>query len=178
MLLLQILTVETKAQVIPGDNGATATASSTCMVVIPIGITKLRDMYFGSIVSGTAGTIQISPDGGAPITTGGVALKTKNSTFSSATFVVNDGLANNPSIRRYFKGYSITLPATDVMLVNSSGNTMKVSDFTSNTSTMGFNGFLNGTGYLSIGATLHVSAMQGLGKYVSSTPFPVTVNFY
>ncbi len=135
-------------------------------------------MYFGNIISGNAGTIQISPEGGLPVMTGGVSLQTKNSVFSAASFLINDGLANNPTIRRYFKGYSITLPAEAVLLSNGRGSTMSVSNFTSNASAMGLNGFLTGTGYLNIGATLYVNASQSLGQYSSTSPFPVTVNFY
>jgi len=135
-------------------------------------------MYFGNIISGNAGTIQISPEGGLPVTTGGVALQTKNSVFSAASFMVNDGLANNPTIRRYFKGYSITLPSQAVTLSNGRGSTMSVSNFTSNSSALGYNGFITGTGYLNIGATLYVNAAQSLGQYSSTSPFPVTVNFY
>ena len=135
-------------------------------------------MYFGNIISGNAGTIQISAEGGLPITTGGVTLQTKNSVFSAASFLINDGLANNPAIRRYFKGYSITLPSQAVTLSNGRGSTMSVSNFTSNASVMGLNGLLTGTGYLNIGATLYVNAAQSLGQYSSTTPFPVTVNFY
>ena len=132
-------------------------------------------MYFGNIISGNAGTIQISPEGGLPVMTGGVSLQTKNSVFSAASFLINDGLA---TIRRYFKGYSITLPAEAVLLSNGRGSTMSVSNFTSNASAMGLNGFLTGTGYLNIGATLYVNASQSLGQYSSTSPFPVTVNFY
>ena len=177
-LALQLFCQNANSQVIPGDNGASATASSACIVVIPIGITKIRDMYFGNIISGNAGTVQISPEGGLPVTTGGVALQTKNSVFSAASFMVNDGLANNPTIRRYFKGYSITLPSQTVTLSNGRGSTMSVGNFTSNSSALGYNGFITGTGYLNIGATLYVNASQSLGQYSSTSPFPVTVNFY
>jgi len=70
------------------------------------------------------------------------------------------------------------LPTTDITLVNEEGKTMRVSDFTSTPSATGFGTFTNGTGSLTVGATLYVSASQGIGKYTSTSPFPVTVNFY
>jgi hypothetical protein len=135
-------------------------------------------MRFGNIVSGNAGSVALSPEGGIAAITGNVALDMKGSTFSSASFEVTDGLGNNTLTQRLFTGYSVTLPSNDITLVNETGQTMRVSNFTSNASASGTGNFVNGTGVLTVGATLYVSAEQGLGNYVSSAPFPVTVNFY
>ena len=155
-----------------------AYAEISCVVVAPIGISKTKDMLFGPIVSGNAGSVILSPDGNQLSTTGSVTTKTAEGTISVAEFVVNDGLGSSVSATRYFAGYTISLPNTDVILVNESGKTMRVSNFTSFPSASGQGTFINGSGKLTVGATLHVSEDQGIGKYVSSSPFPVTVNFY
>lgn len=161
------------------ESGAVTVSSQiSCIIVSPIGIMKVRDMRFGNIVSGDAGSIVLSPDGGRPVVTGNVALETSGGIVSSASFQVTDGLGGNLVTQRFFSGYSITLPNYDIMLVNETGKTMRVSNFTSNASASGNGIFKNGESSLSIGATLYVNAEQGLGNYVSSTPFPVTVNFY
>jgi hypothetical protein len=135
-------------------------------------------MYFGSIISGNAGSITLSPEGTTPVTTGNVSLKSAQGLISAAAFEVNDGLGNSPTTTRYFTGYSISLPTSDITLVNEEGKTMRVSNFTSNPSSSGYGTFTNGLAMLTVGATLYVSASQGIGKYMSTTPFPVTVNFY
>ena len=135
-------------------------------------------MFFGTIVSGNSGTVTLSPQGDNPVTTGNVNLKSSEGIISAATFEVNDGLGTSPNITRYFTGYSISLPTSDIILKNDVGKTMRVSNFTSSPSSTGYGTFSNGIGVLSVGATLYVNASQGIGKYISISPFPVTVNFY
>jgi hypothetical protein len=135
-------------------------------------------MYFGTIVSGNAGTVSLSPDGENATTTGNVALKSAQGIISTATFEVNDGLGNDASAPRYFTGFSISLPTSEILLVNEEGNTMRVSNFTSTPSSSGVGAFTNGKAIITVGATLHVNADQVIGKYTSTSPFPVTVNFY
>ena len=89
---------------------------------------------------------------------------------------MTDGVNASKTKQRFYSGYTITLPSHEVVLVNESGESMRVSNFTSYSS--GYSNFKDGVGELSIGATLYVSSRQGLGNYVSSAPFPVTVNFY
>jgi len=161
-----------------GENSVRENTSVSCFVITPIGIVKLQDMHFGNIVSGNGGTVELGSDGGVANVTGDVAFETKGSFFSSALFEITDGLANNFGSNRLISGFSITLPKNDVILSNSSGQTMRVSNFTSNTVTAGSGRLKNREGLLSIGATLYVTSNQGLGSYVSSAPFPVTVNFY
>lgn len=151
-------------------------ANITCVVVAPICITKIKDMYFGTIISGNSGTVILAPNNITSIT-GTVNISSKNSIASSAEFEVTDGLGNNPTTTRYFTNYAITLPSNDVILINDEGKTMRVGNFTSNT-IQGLGSFNNGLGTLTVGATLYVNSYQGIGKYVSINPFPVTVNFY
>lgn len=166
-----------KAQTIPVIASNVAYANISCIVVAPIVITKTRDMNFGSIVSGAKGSIVLPPDGGKPITNGSAALETASSQASAAKFEVSDNMGNNPNTVRMFTEYSITLPTSDVMLVNEEGKTMRVGNFTSSPSSAQKGTFVNGIGILSVGATLFVEEDQGLGSYASSSPFPVTVNF-
>jgi len=63
-------------------------------------------------------------------------------------------------------------------MFNGLGKTMRVSNFTSSPSASGYGTITNGKGILTVGATLYVNAMQDVGNYVSSSPFPVTVNYY
>ncbi|MCK9410880.1 MAG: DUF4402 domain-containing protein [Prolixibacteraceae bacterium] len=167
----------TRAQPIPMLATNVAYANITCVVVSPIVITKMRDMHFGSIVSGTKGSITLPPDGGRPISTGSVGLQSSANTTSTATFEVSDNMGNNPSTIRMFTEYTITLPTNDVVLVNEEGKTMRVGNFTSNPASSQKGTLVNGIGQLSVGATLFVEADQGLGQYASTAPFPVTVNF-
>jgi hypothetical protein len=164
-------------QSIGSDYGAVAYANISCYVIAPIGITKVNDMYFGTIASGNAGSVTLTPDGEQPVTTGNVSLKSAQGIISAATFEVNDGLGAESTIR-FFTGYSISLPTSDITLVSEDGQTMRVSNFTSIPSSTGYSTFTNGKGVLTVGATLYVNASQGIGKYVSTSPFPVTVNFY
>lgn len=167
-----------KAQVVPVLASNVAYANVSCVVISPIGIIKVQDMHFGSIISGQAGTVTLPPDGGRPITSGNVTLETSNSVVSPATFEVSDNQGTSAKAMHYFTGYTITLPANDIILANESGQTMRVANFTSIPSANSFGTFTNGEGTLSVGATLYVSAQQGLGQYASITSFPVTVNYY
>lgn len=135
-------------------------------------------MNFGSIISGQAGAVTLPPDGGRPTTSGNVMLETAGSVVSPATFSVSDNQGNTSNPIHYFTGYTITLPTNDVILANEAGQTMRVSNFTSIPSATSFGTFTNGEGTISVGATLYVSAQQGLGQYASTTSFPVTVNYY
>jgi hypothetical protein len=135
-------------------------------------------MYFGTIVSGNAGSVSLSPVGENVMITGNVSLNSAQGVISTATFEVNDGLGNDASVPRYFTGFSISLPSSDILLSNEEGKTMRVSNFTSTPSSSGFGTFTNGKATITVGATLFVNADQAIGKYTSTSPFPVTVNFY
>ncbi len=178
LFILLLSQFVTRAQVIPAVNGSRASAKITGTLVSPIGIIKIRDMSFGKIVSGNAGSVQLNPDGEFPMTTGEVALESAGSLFTSAVFEVNDGTENSPDAQHLFTGYTITLPSQDVTMLGESGKTMRVSNFTSSPSSTGRGNFTNGKGVLKVGATLYIEPFQGIGKYVSVAPFPVTVNFY
>jgi hypothetical protein len=169
---------KSEAQVVPVIVSNVAYADVSCVVISPIGIIKLQDMNFGSIISGQAGAVTLPPDGGKPITSGNVTMETSNSVVSTATFQVSDNQGNSTKAVHYFTGYTITLPTNEVILANESGQTMRVANFTSIPSASSFGTFTNGEGTVSIGATLYVNAAQGIGQYASTSSFPVTVNYY
>jgi hypothetical protein len=166
------------AQTVPVVVSNVAYAEISCVVISPIGIVKLQDMNFGSIISGQAGAVTLSPDGGRPTTSGNVMIETSGSVVSPATFNVSDNQGNSAKAAHYFTGFTITLPTNEIILTNESGQTMRVGNFTSIPSATTNGTFTNGEGTISVGATLYVTAQQGLGQYVSVTSFPVTVNYY
>lgn len=166
----------TQAQVIRAQDGAFSYSSVSCFIITPIGITKVQDMNFGAIVSGNAGSVVLSPDGNNLLTTGNVSLRSNQGNVTAAIFEVNDGM-DGFNGKSNSSAYSITLPTSDITLVSNEGFTMRVSNFTSSPSSSGYGTLTNGKGLLTVGATLYVNASQGIGKYVSSAPFPVTVNF-
>ncbi|MCE1197900.1 MAG: DUF4402 domain-containing protein [Marinilabiliales bacterium] len=160
---------------ISGLNSAITNVS--CVIVTPIGITKVRDMFFGSIVSGQGGAITLSPIDNNISSSGSATLSNSSSYFASALFEINAGINNITS--KAYSGYTITLPRFDIVLTNEFGRTMRVSNFTSRPSAQEIATLdNNGTGVLTVGATLYVDPNQEIGHYVSVTPFPVTVNFY
>jgi len=154
------LGISTKAQ-------ETASATATATIVTPIAITKDVDMNFGNVAvqSTTGGTVVLSP-AGARTPSGGVTLPVSGGTITAASFTVT-------GVSGY--AYTVTLPST-TLTITSGSNTMTVTDFTSDPA--GNAGLLTGgTQTLNVGATLHVSAAQPAGTYVSGTPFNVTVNY-
>jgi hypothetical protein len=140
---------------------ATATASAT--IVAPIAISRTTHLNFGNIVAGT-GTVVLTPIPLGRSTTGTVALIPANpGTVTAAAFNVT-GLANAT--------YSISLPG--LITVTDGSTTMDVDTWTCNYSPA-LIGTINGTP-LSVGATLHVTALNLAGSYTSAN-FTVTVNY-
>jgi hypothetical protein len=143
-----------------GQNFATATASAT--IVAPIAISHVGDLNFGNITSGV-GTVVLTTVPGRS-TTGTVGLIPANpGTVTAAAFAVT-GVANAT--------YTITLPG--IITVTDGSTTMNVDTWTTNYSP-GIIGTIDGTQLL-VGATLHVTAANLAGNYVSA-PFTVTVNY-
>ena len=144
-------------------------ASATATIVTPINMSKIDDMNFGNLAINTVpGTVILSPSG-SRTKTGGVTLTTIPGTESPAGFIVS-------GVPQYT--YSIVLPPEAILVntVGSGGATMLLDTFTSDPAPTGV---LNSGGIqsLNVGATVHVSANQVKGVYVSSPPFPITVNY-
>lgn len=144
---------------------ASASATITANVLVPISITKVTDLNYGNIsVSAVPGTLTIDP-AGSRTATGGVSLPVVSGTVTPATFTVNGAGGST---------YSITLPGAPTILT-SGANTMTSNSYASVPSGTGT--LLLGSQTLAEGSTLTVGASQAAGLYVSATPFTVTVNY-
>ena len=143
---------------------ASATATSTATIITPITLTKVNDMNFGNIlVSGTLGTVVLTPASARSLT-GGVSLASTG-TVTAASFTVGGSGSNT---------YAITLP-TGATTLTSGANTMTCDTWTSIPSSTGV--LSSGSQTLNVGATLHVAANQATGTYVSGTAFTVSVDY-
>lgn len=147
----------------------TATSQASGTIITPISILNTVPMAFGNMaVSSIPGTVILSP-ASVRTTTGGVTLPSVTGSVSAASFLVS-GAPNYT--------YDITIPAPgDITVVDdNNSHTMNVDTWTSFPS---LTGTLDGSGnqIINIGATIHVSALQAAGIYISDVPFSVTVNY-
>jgi len=142
-------------------SSATATASAFAKVITPITITKTADLNFGTIISGPAGTVTVTPAGVE--TAAGASIVSPNPNVSAAQFNVT----GEPST-----AYSISLPSS--ITISNGAQTMTVDNFSSTPTP---NGLLSGLGAqsLQVGARLNVLANQAVGSY--SGTFSVTVAY-
>ena len=98
--------------------------------------------------------------------TGGVTLPATAGTVTAASFTVT-GTAGYT--------YAITLPAV-ALTITSGGPSMTVDTWTSTPIATGT--LVAGTSTLTVGATLHVGALQAAGVYgIPAETFTVTVNY-
>lgn len=133
---------------------ATATSVSIAKVLIPIAITKTRDLVFGSFAPGVGGTVTVSTSGAR--TKSGTILSNIGVTPSSAQFaVVGDGVST----------YSISFTNTALTSTGTPGDSMALaifSDFTAGNATSGSVATSNGT--LSAGVqTIYVGGTVTVG---------------
>ena len=129
-----------------------------------ISAVNTQPLGFGRFAAGTGGSITMSPSG-ARSASGGVVL-ISSAVGSAAQFTVS----GDPDLT-----YSISLPPNGTAnLKTSSGQSMALSNFTSNPSGIGQ---LSATGKqtVSVGATLNVGAQQAPGAYTGV--FDVTVDY-
>lgn len=143
------------------QGSATASANAFAKVITPIAITKTADLNFGTIISGPAGTVTVTPAGVE--TASGASVLNPNPNVSAAQFNVT----GEPST-----AYSISLP-TSITISNGS-QTMTVDNFSSNPTP---SGLLSGLGSqaLQVGGRLNVLTNQATGSY--SGVFSVTVAY-
>jgi hypothetical protein len=144
-------------------SAATTNGTATATVVLPITITAVNDLRFGSFSTSAAGqTMAIATDDTATPT--GLLLVT--STHGAASFTIGgEGTLT----------YAITLPATSSIAIAAGTGTsaMAVGSFVSNPS--GTGALTAGTQTLLVGATLTTVASQVAGAYTGT--FPVTVDY-
>jgi len=130
--------------------------------VVKIDLITNANLGFGQLVATTtSGTVTVSPSGGRS-TSGGVVLGS-SAGVSAAAFTVT----GHPLL-----AYSITLPSS--CSLSGGGSSMNVDTFTTNPSQSGVLGS-DGTQAMTLGAKLHVAAMQP--KAVYSGTYTVVVNY-
>jgi hypothetical protein len=139
-----------------------ATAGAT--LIHPLTVTKLRDMDFGALSVGVAGTAVLEPNANALTTTGGVA-----SIGGSPTCAQFVGAAQSNSV------VNIKIPTNTIALKRVGGTeTMTVSNFTlqgqSKRALAKAQSFT-----FRVGGTLNVAANQVEGLYTGT--FDVTVQY-
>jgi hypothetical protein len=152
---------------------ASATSTTTGIVVVPLEITKGVDLNFGKFMSGTgaaAGTVVVSTANVQSVTGGVTTTAGLGATAKAATFTITGA----PSAT-----YAITYP-TQTVLTGGGGADMAIGTFTNfvdaGTVLAGV-GTLppSGPQVLSVGATLTVGADQTAGTY--SGTLEVAVNY-
>jgi hypothetical protein len=144
----------------PTAFAADATGTGNATIAVPIGVSAVNTLEFGSVqASASLGTVAISAAGARSVT-GGVTEF--GGTLQAASFnVTGEGTST----------YSISV--ADGTLTGSGGADMAVSSFTNDAgATPALTG---GTDTFNLGGTLSVAANQGDGAY--SGTFVVTVDY-
>lgn len=135
---------------------ATETANATATVVVPITLTKVNDLRFGSFSTSAAGQTIVLGTDGTRIPTGLLLLGGAQNVFGAASFTVGgQGTLT----------YAITLSGSVNITTGDglTGKTMAVSSFVSNPSGTGT--LTAGSQTLLVGATLTTVASQVAGAY-------------
>jgi len=149
---------------------ATAYATTTAVLVVPISIANTVNMHFGTVASsGTAGSVILDFVSGRTAT-GGVTLPAAGIAPTSAEFLVTgEGTSS----------FSIAIPTAPITLTGTPSGTLTVGTFLCDqgaTTTL-----IGGTRTLLIGATLTVPANSVAGTYTNAladaTALFVTVNY-
>lgn len=154
LFLITIAVVNVNAQ-----NVTTAEAEASATIIAPLTLTKVTDLSFGNVASGSdAGTVVLSTAGAR--TESGVVLPSVEGTVSAAQFTVG-GLTGAT--------YEITLP-TSITISNGTNN-MTVDTFVHDADEI----LDSGNETFNVGATLKVGADQAAGSY--SGDFDVTVDY-
>lgn len=150
---------------------ATRNATASVTTVKSLAITKTRDLDFGTLMSGTGGTVTLDPVTGARTTVGVVA---GSGGATTARFVG----AGTPG-----RVVGVTYPAGPLTLRHATGTaTMTVEALTTNSILYAWPGFdprqipANGLLEILIGGVLRVGANQTDGTY--SATFAVTIDYY
>ncbi|MEI7765272.1 MAG: DUF4402 domain-containing protein [bacterium] len=144
---------------------ASATATSSGLVVEQIAISKTTDMNFGNMAASPLSGVITLYSNSTRVASGGVVLPATSGTVAAAQFAIT-GFPNST--------YAITLPSSCVL--DKGSDHMTSNNFTSSPSTTGqIDG--NGNSTLSVGADLLVGANQPAGQYLSTVGFTVSVNY-
>jgi hypothetical protein len=144
--------------------GATPEAQARGLILVPLTLSKLEDLYFGTIIpSNLSGVVTVPADGTAPFASGGVTL-----------------VSSDPAFRARFAGagsagQQVIVTATNpVLLVNGLGNSVTVLALTLDgpptrtiDPTRAF--------FFNVGGVLLVNANQPEGLYAAE--FDVTASY-
>lgn len=146
---------------------ATGTGNMTAVVLTPIAVTVSTDLHFGSITSGTAGTVTIDVAGVRGVT-GGVTPVTGLAAETNALVSIAAGTGIVIDIAMGATSYTVTNGTVNMMVDNfdigTNGNGPTITDtLTASPTTYG------------IGATLNVGATQAPGTYTGQ--FTVTASY-
>ena len=146
------------------NSQATATASTTAILVTPISMTKTTDMHFGTLAASTSlGTATLDyANGVAP--GGGVSVIDATSATTAVFTVTGSGT----------ESISVSVPAGSITLT-SGANTMTVDGFTCDAGTS--TSLVGGSKVLKVLGVLHVAAGQLAGTYANAAGLSVTVNY-
>ena len=154
LFLITFAVVNVNAQ-----NVTTAEAEASATIIAPLTLTKVTDLSFGNVASGSdAGTVVLSTAGAR--TESGVVLPSVEGTVTAAQFTVGGLTAAT---------YEITLPTS--ITISSGTNNMTVDTFVHDADEI----LDGGTETFNVGATLKVGADQAAGNY--SGDFDVTVDY-
>lgn len=142
---------------------ASAIASASAYIIVPISIEKTADMNFGNIVAPTAdGTVVL--DYANNVTSGSVEFPSIVGTRSSARFDV-EGEAN--------MNFAIAYPASIVLSNGTQNMILNINSQEGSASTLNSSGIKE----IIFGGELEVSAGQAEGIYTNTSDFEVTVNY-
>ena len=155
-------------------DAATATSVASAKVLVPIAISKTRDLAFGSFAPGVGGTVTVSTSGAR--TKSGTILSNIGVTPSAAQFAVTgDGVST----------YSISFTNTALASTATPGDSMALaifSDFTAGNATSGSvatNGgtLSSGAQTIYVGGTATVSPTQAIhADYAANVVVAVEYN--
>jgi len=164
IILMAGLSTKTMAQGVGGDLENTAVWAK---IVVPISITEVTDLHFGTMLPGTGGTCVLNTANSRSFT--GAIGTTVAPTSYNATYTITGGVSS---------AYILSLPSSPIVVTETAGNTatMTIDAWTvkflgqieevANGATSQFDA--NGADAFTIGATLHVAAGQASGIYAGT----------
>lgn len=156
-----------------GPETASASASSTAMIIQPITVTKDRDMQFGTLVKPAtgSGTVTIA-DGGARTLGTGIASPTSSATPTSAKFTIKGEGA---------QAMTVVVPASFNMANGSDTLTVTTSNdgsISSSGTTKTLSGTLGSEGQyaVQVGGQITLDSTTATGVYTGSFQVTATYN--
>lgn len=151
---------------------STAFASTSVVLVTPIGITKTSEMHFGTVAaSGTPGTIILAYNSTTAVGTGGATIISSGAAQPTAAQFKVTGLVGDT--------FSIGLPTEDLILTGTTdgmkAGLFKASTDGTNDVTTGI--IAEGGTTISVKGTLTVPANAVAGTYANANQLIVKVNY-